>query len=133
MLQYAVETEVENFIQSCQDRKDENGHRLVVKNGHYDARDILTSIGKIPIQLPRVDDHKQRQITGVEGFRSAILPKYIRHSPSLDNMIALLYLMGISTKDFPTALSSILGDQALNLSSATVVRLKEQWIKEYET
>jgi len=132
MLQYAIETEVENFIQSCKDRKDQNGHQLVVKNGHHTARDILTSIGNIPIQQPRVDDRKLRQVTGEEGFSSAILPKYIRRSPSLDNLIPMLYLKGISTKDFPTALSSILGDQAPNLSSATVVRLKEQWIKEYE-
>jgi putative transposase len=133
MLQYAIETEVENFIQNYKDQIDENGYRLVVKNGHYDSRDILTSIGKIPIQQPRVDDRKLRQTTGVEGFSSAILPKYIRRSPSLDNLIPMLYLKGISTKDFPTALAPILGDQALNLSSATVGRLKEQWLKEYET
>ncbi len=131
MLQYAIETEVENFIESYKDQVDENGYRLVVKNGHYDSRDILTSIGKIPIQQPRVDDRKLRQTTGVEGFSSTILPKYVRRSPSLDNLIPMLYLKGISTKDFPTALAPILGDQALNLSSATVGRLKEQWSKEY--
>ena len=133
MLQYAIETEVENFIQNYKDHIDENGHRLVVKNGHYDSRDILTSIGKIAIQQPRVDDRKLRQTTGEEGFSSAILPKYIRRSPSLDNLIPMLYLKGISTKDFPNALAPILGDQAANLSSATVGRLKEQWLKEYET
>lgn len=132
MLQYAIETEVDNFVQNYKDRTDQEGHRLVVKNGHHAARDILSSIGKIPIQQPRVDDRKLRLIAGEEGFTSAILPKYIRRSPSLDSLIPMLYLKGISTKDFPTALSSILGDQAPNLSSATVVRLKKQWIKEYE-
>ena len=75
MLQYAIDIEVENFIQSYKDHVDENGYRLVVKNGHYDSRDILTSIGKIPIQQPRVDDHKLRQATGAESFNRAILPR----------------------------------------------------------
>ncbi len=101
MLQHAIEAEVDNFIQNYKDQKDENGHRLVVRNGYHEQRDLLTSVGKIPIQQPRVDDRKLRRATGGEGFSSAILPKYIRRAPSLDNLIPMLYLKGISTKNFP--------------------------------
>lgn len=132
MLQLAIEAEVENFVQNYKDQMDENGHQLVVRNGHHKEREILTSIGKIPLQQPRVDDRKLRASTGDAGFKSAILPKYIRRSPSLDNLLPMLYLKGISARDFPTALSAILGDQAPNLSSATLVRLKKEWLRDYE-
>jgi len=132
MLQSAIENEVDRFLQDYKGRKDENGHQLVVRNGHHQKRDILTSIGKIAIQQPRVDDRKLRNNAGGEGFSSAILPKYIRRSPSLDNLLPMLYLKGISARDFPTALAAILGEKAPNLSSATLIRLKNQWMREYD-
>jgi transposase-like protein len=132
MLQLYVEAEVNSFIENFKDAVDENGHRLAVRNGYHKERDILSSLGPITVKQPRVDDRKLRERYPGQEFSSAILPKYLRRTPSLDALIPALYLKGISTQDFPTALKAILGDDAKNLSSATVVRLKESWMSEYE-
>ncbi len=42
-----------------------------------------------------------------------------------------LYLHGVSTDDFPEALSALLGDGAKGLSANTIVRLKRVWEEEY--
>jgi transposase-like protein len=132
MLQEAIEAEVDDFINFYKDRRDPNGKRLAVRNGFMPERDLLTSMGPVKITQPRVDDRKLRKVVDSE-FTSAILPKYMRRVASIDNLVPALYLKGISTQDFPTALSAILGEKAKGLSSSTVVRLKERWEEEYRT
>ncbi len=94
-------------------------------------RTILTGAGPIPITRPRVDD-RALDALGKERFTSRILPKFMRRSPSIDTLVPVLYLKGISTDDFPAELEAILGPQAKGLSASTVVRLKEIWTEEYE-
>lgn len=132
MLQEAIEAEVDDFINFYKDRRDPNGKRLAVRNGYMPERDLLTSMGPVKLTQPRVDDRKLRKAVDSE-FTSAILPKYMRRVASIDNLVPALYLKGISTQDFPTALSAILGEKAKGLSSSTVVRLKERWEEEYRT
>ena len=64
-------------------------------------------------------------------FTSKILPPFLRRVPSLDALIPVLYLKGISTGDFSEALASILGSDAPGLSASNIVRLKEGWEQEY--
>ena len=130
MLALAIEAEVHQFLETHQNSRDKDGLRLVVRNGYLPERSILSSVGPLQIRQPRVDDRKLREEKG-EGFSSQILPKYMRRTPSLDTLVPALYLRGISTQDFPTALASILGEHAKGLSSGTVVRLKEKWQDEY--
>jgi putative transposase len=87
-------------------------------------------MGPLPIKQPRIDD---RNLSGysVERFTSNILPRYLRRMPSIDNLIPVLYLKGISTNDFPTALSAILGQGAQGLSATNIVRLKSCWEQDY--
>lgn len=132
LLQLAVEAEVDSFIEEFKAAVDEDGRRLAVRNGYHKQRQILSSIGPVAVKQPRVDDRKLRQYCPGVEFSSAILPKYLRRAPSLDNLVPALYLKGVSTQDFPTALKAILGDDAKNLSSNTVVRLKNQWMTDYE-
>lgn len=132
LLQLAVEAEVDSFIEKFQAAIDDDGHRLAVRNGYHKKRAILSSIGPVTVKQPRIDDRKLRQQYPGTDFTSAILPKYLRRAPSLDNLVPALYLKGISTQDFPTALKAILGDNAKNLSSNTVVRLKKSWAAEYD-
>ena len=132
LLQLAIEAEVHSFIESYKSSSDENGHCLIVRNGHHKEREILSSLGPLSIKQPRVDDRKLRQQCPGKKFSSTILPKYMRRVASLDNLVPALYLKGISTQDFPTALSAILGDSAKNLSANTVVRLKQSWEQEYK-
>lgn len=128
LLQEAIEYEVLEYVQKFKEEKDEMNKRLVTKNGHLPARDILTGIGSINIRQPRIRDKRNE-----ESFSSAILPKYKRKTESLEKLIPELYLRGISTNNFPEALSALLGKNAEGLSSTNIVRMKKIWEQEYET
>jgi transposase-like protein len=131
MLKMALENEIAEYIERFQHLVDESGKRIVVKNGYHTEREILTGLGPIEIKQPRVDDRKLGN-SGEERFSSKILPRYLRRIPSIDNLIPVLYLKGISTNEFPTALSAILGEGAKGLSAANIVRLKQCWEEEYK-
>lgn len=132
MLQTALEAEVEEFINKHQNIVDSSGHRKVVKNGYMPERKIYTGIGPISIRQPRVDERRIREKPEDKKFSSAILPRFQRRFPSVDNLIPVLYLKGISTGDFSEALSSILGGRAQGLSAANISRLKAGWEKDYK-
>lgn len=126
MLQVAIEAEVAAYIEAHQHLQDEQGRRLVVRNGHQAERDVLTGAGSLTIKKPRVNDRRDGH-----RFTSAILPRYMRRSPSIDALIPVLYLKGVSTGDFTEALTAILGEGAAGLSATNIVRLKEVWQEEY--
>jgi transposase-like protein len=84
----------------------------------------MTGIDPVEVSVPRVRDrlgNKDKRIR----FSSATLPPYARRSKSLEILIAILYLKGISTGDFGEALSALLGPNAGGLSASTIGRLKE--------
>jgi len=126
MLQMAVEAEVAAYIETHQHLRDAEGHRLVVRNGHQRERQVLTGAGPLAVKKPRVDDRREGH-----RFTSSILPCYMRRSPSLDALIPVLYLKGVSTGDFTEVLTAILGEGASGLSATNIVRLKEVWQQEY--
>jgi len=130
MLQSAIETEVEGFVFQHADRLDDQGRRLVVRNGYLPSRNLQTGAGPLELKQPRVRDNSPNQDDRVR-FSSSILPAYLRRSKSIDELIPLLYLKGISTGDFNEALAALLGEDAPNLSANTIVRLKEKWYQEY--
>ena len=129
MLKLALENEVEEYIQKHSDEVDRDGKRIVVKNGSMPKRDIVTGMGPIAITQPRLDD---RRLDSGERFSSSILPRYLRRIPSIDSLIPVLYLKGISTNDFGSALSDILGEGASGLSPTNIVRLKKVWEDDYQ-
>lgn len=131
MLQAALDAEVADYIESQKHVVDSEGKRLVVRNGTMPERAVLTGAGPLKITRPRVDD-RELEGTGKERFTSRILPRFMRRAPSIDTLVPVLYLKGISTDDFPTALEAILGPDAKGLSASTVVRLKEVWTAEQE-
>ena len=130
LLAQAVEAEVADFLAAHADLTTENGRQRLVRHGHLPARTIQTGIGSVEVQQPRVRDR------GGDGekirFSPAILPRYARRSKSLDALIPILYLRGISSGDFQEALSALLGKDAPNLSPAVLVRLKAAWKEEFE-
>jgi putative transposase len=127
LLQQAIENEVEECLEKNNFRKDEQGRRVVVRNGYLPERDIHSGIGSISVKQPRIRDKK-----GCLKYSSAILPKYLRRAPSLDAVIPALYLKGISTGNFQEALQAIMGKDARGLSAANITRLKQVWEKEYK-
>ena len=123
MLAQTVESEVEAFVIAHEHIRDEEGRRLVIRNGYLPERTIQTGIGDIAVKAPRVRD---RSGSGLR-FTSTILPPYLRRTKSIEELIPWLYLKGISTGDFSEALAALLGPDAPGLSAATVSRLKEVW------
>jgi putative transposase len=131
MLQAAIDAEVDAFIERHQDRRDENGRRLVVKNGSLPAREILTGAGAIEVQQGRVRDNSPAPKNRVQ-FSPSVLPAYLKRTESIEELIPWLYLKGVSTSDFGEALQALVGEKAKGLSANVVVRLKEQWADEYD-
>jgi len=127
LLQEAIRNEVAEYINRFQHTRDAEGHRLVVRNGFLPEREIVTGVGPLRVKQPRVRDRREG-----EAFTSNILPRYMRRVPSVDNLIPVLYLKGISTGDFAQVLESILGKNASGLSATNIVRLKKLWEEEYQ-
>ena len=127
LLQQAVESEVAEFIERHRELKDERERQRVVRNGYRPERTIQTCIGEVAVKAPRARDRE-----GEIKFRSRILPAYLRRTLSLEELLPWLYLKGLSTGDFSTALAALLGKDARGLSAATISRLKEGWKGEYE-
>ena len=132
MLQAALESEVQEFLEQHSSRVDDQGRRQVVRNGYLPPREIVTGAGPLEVSQPRVRD-KSADATERVRFSSSILPPYLRKSKSIEELIPWLYLKGISTGDFSDALQSLIGPNASGFSANVVVRLKEQWSQEYDT
>ena len=127
MLMAAVEAEVAAYIEAFADVRDEDGHRLVVRNGRAEPRQVMTSAGAVNVHTPRVNDRRVDEDTGErKRFASAILPAWARRSPEISEVLPLLYLHGLSSLDFVPALRQFLGSGA-GLSASTVTRLTETW------
>jgi len=110
MLAAALEAEVAAYIDTHADQLDERGRRLVVRNGHAVARQVLTSAGAVEVHAPRVNDKRVNEGTSQRHrYASAILPAWCRKSPKVSEVLPLLYLHGLSSKDFGPALEGFLG------------------------
>jgi putative transposase len=131
MLAVALEEEVAAYIAAHVGERGEDGRRLVVRNGHARAREVTTVAGAIEVRAPRVNDRRVDEATGERSrFRSAILPPWCRKSPKVTEVLPLLYLHGLSSKDFVPALEQFFGSSA-GLSASAVTRLTEAWQEEY--
>ncbi|MFI5775392.1 IS256 family transposase [Streptomyces sp. NPDC051658] len=123
----ALEVEVNAYIAELADQRDEEGHRLVVRNGYHQPRTVTTAAGVVEVKAPRVNDRRVDEATGErKRFASAILPPWARKSPKISEVLPLLYLHGLSSGDFGPALEQFLGSAA-GLSPATITRLTQQW------
>jgi transposase-like protein len=127
MLAAALEAEVAAYIAAHLDELDEDGRRLVVRNGHAQPRQVLTSAGAVDVVAPRVNDKRIDEVSGErKRFASVILPAWCRKSPKITEVLPLLYLHGLSSQDFVPALEGFLGTGS-GLSAAVVTRLTAQW------
>jgi putative transposase len=124
MLLVALRAEVDEYVAQHADHRDEAGHALVVRNGVTEPRTVTTAAGELEIQAPRVHDRREGR-----RFTSAILPPWARRSPKVTEVLPVLYLRGISTKDFEPALAEFFGSEA-GLSASTIQRLTREWSHE---
>ena len=128
LLAQAVEAEVGAFLCKHADLTTAEGHRRVVRHGHLPEREVMTGIGPVGVRQPRVRDREAaaddpRRVR----FTPSILPPYARRSKSIEMLLPILYLKGISTGDLSDALAALLGKDAAGLSATTIGRLKDVW------
>lgn len=128
VIHQAIEAELAALLEQYSNVKTLDGRRAIVRNGYLPEREVVTAIGPVPVQVPKVRD---RSGSGVK-FNSNIVPPYVRKSPRVSAALPWLYLRGVSTGDMSEAFSVLLGEQAKGLSPNVVVRLKAQWAEEFE-
>ena len=135
MLAAALRAEADAFVAQHAEETLPDGRQRVVRHGHGHGpeRSIQTGIGALDVRRPKVRDRAtdvadEKKIR----FTSAILPKWARRSRSLDALLPVLYLRGLSMGDFQEALAAILGKDAPNLSPSVISRLTGEWQQEYD-
>jgi putative transposase len=133
LLAQAVEAEAEAFLARMKSLRLPDGRERVVRHGHGPERAVQTGIGPVALRRAKIRDRG----AGAGGagerirFTSAILPRWARRTRSLDALLPVLYLRGISSGDFQEALAALLGKDAPNLSPAVLARLKADWEAEH--
>jgi len=133
MIAAALEAEVDEYVASFTDEVDEDGRRLVVRNGHARERGLTVGSGTVRLRAPRVNDKRVDEGGERQRFSSRILPAYARRSPKVTDVLPVLYLRGLSTGDFGPALRDLLGEDASGLSSSSIQRLTVQWQSDHDT
>ena len=133
MLAAALRAEADAFVAQHAEETLPDGRQRVVRHGYGPERSIQTGIGALDVQRPKVRDRATDMPAEKKvRFTSNILPKWARRSKSLDALLPVLYLRGISTGDFQEALSALLGADAPNLSPGVISRLTGDWQQEYD-
>jgi putative transposase len=128
ILQRAIEAEVQTFLKGFDDVTMIDGRRAVVRNGYLPERAILTTVGPVVVQVPKVRD---RGGAGVK-FNSALVPPYVRRRARVAAALPWLDLKGLSSGDLGEALEVLVGADAKGLSPAALGRLKAPWSEEYQ-
>jgi putative transposase len=131
LLVRAIETEVAEFLGQHAELKTDDGRQRLVRHGHLPEREIMTGIGSVAVRQPRVRDRQPGHDGGRIRYTPTILPPYARRSKSLEVLIPILYLKGVSTGEFEEVLAALLGKDAPGLSASTIGRLKEVWAEEH--
>ena len=127
MLAEALQAGVEAYIAAFASERDQDGRRLVVRNGSHQPREVLTSAGAVEVTAPRVNDKRTDPVTGErKRFSPAILPPWARKTPKITEVLPLLYLHGLPGGDFVPALGQFPGSSA-GLSPAVITKLTGQW------
>lgn len=132
LLAQAIEIEAEAFLASMRELKLPDGRERLVRHGHGPERTIQTGIGPVEVSRVKIRDRGATGDADRIRFSSAILPKWARRTRSLDALLPILYLRGLSTGDFQEALAALLGKDAPNLSPSVISRLTGEWQGEYE-
>jgi putative transposase len=132
LLAEAIEREAEVFLAQMRDLKLPDGRERLVRHGHGPERTIQTGIGPVDVSRVKLRDRGATSEADRIRFTSAILPRWARRTSSLDALLPVLYLRGVSTGDFQEALAALLGKDAANLSPSVIARLTGDWQVEYD-
>jgi len=128
LISQAVNAELEELLAKYADQQ-VDGKQTVIRNGYLPKRTIQTGLGDVEVQVPKIRDKSKQGIK----FNSLLIPPYLKRTESIEELLPVLYLKGISTGDFSEALKSLLGENAKGLSAGTISRLKQHWQEEYKS
>ena len=131
LLAQAIEAEADSFLASMRDGRLPDGRERIVRHGHGPERVIQTGIGPVEVRRVKLRDRDTGESGKRVRFTSALLPRWSRRTCSLDALLPILYLRGVSAGDFQEALAALLGKDAPNLSPSVIARLKAEWEVEY--
>jgi putative transposase len=131
LLAQAVEAEAEAFLATMKDMQLPDGRERLVRHGLGPERAIQTGIGPVEVQRVKLRDRGAGEGSERIRFTSAILPRWSRRTRSLDALLPILYLRGVSMGDFQEALTALLGKDAPNLSPSVITRLRSEWEADY--
>jgi len=131
LLAQAVEAEADAFLALMKGVQLPDGRERLVRHGLGPERVIQTGIGPVAVRRVKLRDRDAGNEGGRIRFTSAILPRWARRTRSLDALLPILYLRGISMGDFQTALAALLGPDAPNLSPSVIARLRGEWEADY--
>ena len=98
LLAQAVELEAEAFLARMQDLKLPDGRDRLVRHGHGPERMIQTGIGPVAVSRVKIRDRGAASDDDRVRFSSSILPKWARRTRSLDPLLPILYLRGVSRR-----------------------------------
>jgi transposase-like protein len=132
MLAEAVRAEADAFVAQYSALVLPDGRQRIVRHGHGPMRTIQTGVGPVEVQRAKVRDRADVAEAKKIRFTSLMLPRWARRSKSLDALLPVLYLRGISTGDFQEVLAALLGKDAPNLSPSVIARLTAAWESEYD-
>ena len=128
MIKFYLHAEIQEFIERHGHIKTADGLPAVVRNGYNRERNFTTSAGTIKVQVPRTRDRSGGGI----AFSSALVPRYMRRSLSIEEAIPLLHLLGISSNDMVEGVQALLDSPVKGLSATNITRMKLQWKKEFD-
>src|SRR4051794_34452230 len=133
LLAQAIEAEADAFLAEMKGLRLPDGRERVVRHGHGPERLVQTGIGPVAVERVKLHDRGAGE-AGADRIRftSAILPRWSRRTRSLDALLPILYLRGVSMGDFQEALAAVLGKDAPNLSPPVIARLRNEWEADYE-
>src|SRR5215217_4381090 len=131
LLAQAVEAEAEAFLATMRELRLPDGRERLVRHGLGPERLMQTGIGPVAVQRVKLRDRGAGPNSERIRFTSSILPRWARRTPSLDALLPVLYLRGVSMGAFPEALAALLGKEAPNLSPAVITRLRDTWQADY--
>ena len=126
-LAQAVEAEAEAFLAEMRGLQLPDGRERLVRHGYGPERLVQTGIGPVPVRRVKLRDRGAGPAEERIRFTSALLPRWARRSRSLEAVLPILYLRGLSMGDFQEALAALLGKEAPNLSPAAIARLRDTW------
>jgi putative transposase len=131
LLAQAIEAEAEDFLAGMAERRLADGRVRFVRHGHGPERTIQTGVGPVEVRRAKVRDRAPAGGDSRVRFTSQILPRWARRTRSLDALLPVLYLRGVSMGDFQEALAALLGREAPNLSPSVIARLRSEWEAEH--